>query len=139
MRKLKAWKNATLMFVISAMTTIVAGAQTFTTLATFDGSNGSYPYFAPLVQGTDGNFYGTTTYGGSASLGTVFKITSEGVLTTLYSFCTQTDCLDGLYPYAGLIEGADGNFYGTTAQGGTNDGHAGTVFDYTEGQVDYPL
>jgi hypothetical protein len=51
MRKLKGWKNAALMFVMSAMTSIAAGAQTFTTLATFDGSNGSYPYFAPLVQG----------------------------------------------------------------------------------------
>jgi hypothetical protein len=51
MRKPKGWKNAALVFVMSAMTSIAAGAQTFTTLATFDGSNGSYPYFAASGSG----------------------------------------------------------------------------------------
>jgi uncharacterized repeat protein (TIGR03803 family) len=131
MRKLSGWKNAAVMFAMYVMTVTAAGAQTFTTLATFDGSNGSGPYFASLVQGVDGDFYGTTAFGGSASLGAIFKITSDGTLTTLYSFCTQSNCIDGAIPYAGLVQALDGNFYGTTTQGGANDGHAGTVFKIT--------
>ena len=79
---------------------------------------------ASLVLGSDGNFYGTTG-GGASNLGTVFKITPGGTLTTLYSFCSLTNCADGYYPYAGLIE-VGGNFYGTTEEGGENG--AGTVF-----------
>jgi uncharacterized repeat protein (TIGR03803 family) len=64
--------------------------------------------------------------------GTVFKITRSGVLTTLYSFCAQSSCADGANPYGSLVQGADGNFYGTTAQGGTvNNG--GTLFKITTG------
>jgi uncharacterized repeat protein (TIGR03803 family) len=131
MRKLNSSRSIAIVFAMCAITTITVTGQTFTTLAAFGGSNGSGPYFAPLVQGVDGDFYGTTTYGGSSNLGTVFKITRDGTVTTLYSFCTQTDCIDGLYPYAGLIQATDENFYGTTAQGGVNDGHAGTVFKIT--------
>jgi uncharacterized repeat protein (TIGR03803 family) len=131
MRKPYGWKNAAILIALSATMTIAASAQTFTTLGTFDVSDGSFPYFAPLVQGTDGNFYGTTQFGGTANLGTVFKITPAGDITTLYSFCTQTGCLDGLYPYAALVEGVDGDFYGTTSQGGINNGHGGTVFKIT--------
>ena len=81
---------------------------------------------APLVQGADGNFYGTTFQGGAAGAGTVFQLTPAGSLTVLYSF---TGGPDGAYPYAGLVQGADGNFYGTTSQGG--DANAGTVFQVT--------
>ncbi len=92
------------------------------------------------MQGTDGNFYGTT-YGGGAEprVGTVFKITPGGALTTLYSFCAQTNCTDGQQPYAGLVRGSDGNFYGTTLEGGANtgcslgSGSCGTVFKITPG------
>ena len=77
-------------------------------------------------MGTDGNFYGTTPYGGLptyGSVGTVFKITPTGAFTTLYTFC-QTDystCPDGAYPFAGLLVLAtDGNFYGTTFAGRTS-------------------
>src|SRR6266853_4574794 len=87
-------------------------AQTFTTLMNFTGGNGSSPLFAPLIQGTDGNLYGTASSGGAHSQGTVFKITPTGTLTTLYSFCAQSKCTDGSAPYAGLIQGRDGNFYG---------------------------
>jgi uncharacterized repeat protein (TIGR03803 family) len=77
---------------------------------------------AELVQGTDGNFYGTTSSGGvnasSQCCGTVFTITPDGALTTLYSFCSQTNCTDGDSPSAGLIQGTDGSFYGVTASGG---------------------
>ncbi len=85
-----------------------------------------------LQLASDGNFYGTTLYGGAnGQYGTVFKVTPSGALTTLYSFCQQTNCADGDQPYAGLALGADGNFYGTTSLGGANS--AGTVFKMTTG------
>jgi uncharacterized repeat protein (TIGR03803 family) len=74
------------------------------------------------VQGSDGNFYGTTYSGGPNSLGTVFRITTNGDERILYSFNGN----DGSGPEAGLVQGSDGNFYGTTFQGGAND--FGTVF-----------
>lgn len=83
-----------------------------------------------LVLGTDGNFYGTTSnndiYGPMG--GTVFKITPSGVLTTLYTFCSQVNCADGNGPYGGMVQGTDGNFYGTTILGGIG---GGTVFKIT--------
>src|ERR1022692_3069649 len=92
-----------------------------------DGQN---PSAAALVQGTDGNLYGTTFYGGGNGEGTVFKITPSGTLTTLYSFCSQgIPCTDGENPAAGLVQGTDGNLYGTTVVGGTYAG--GTVFKIT--------
>src|ERR1035438_5459485 len=90
-------------------------------------TDGSSP--VALIQGTDGNFYGTTPYGGANGQGgTVFKITPNGNLTTLYSFCSQTGCTDGTEP-RWLIQGTDGNFYGTTQVGGANN--EGTVFKIT--------
>jgi uncharacterized repeat protein (TIGR03803 family) len=84
---------------------------------------------AGLVQGTDGNFYGTTELGGVNSVGTVFKIRSGGKLIALYSFCAKEKCSDGIEPLVGLLQAADGNFYGTTALGGAND--YGTIFKIT--------
>jgi len=72
-----------------------------------------------LVQGVNGNFYGTTYSGGSSNTGTVFEITPGGKLTTLYSFCSQSGCTDGAYPQAALVLGSDGNFYGTPPVRGT--------------------
>lgn len=86
---------------------------TLTTLLTFNNANGNGPN--GVVAGTDGNFYGTTNYGGAHGGGTVFKITSAGKLTTLYSFCSSTGCTQSAYPIAGIVQGTDGNFYGTTA------------------------
>jgi uncharacterized repeat protein (TIGR03803 family) len=107
----------------------MASAQTFTTLVNFDQSNGAYPS-AGLLQGLDGNLYGTTYKGGSTDAhGTVFKVTPEGVLTTLLSFCAPDGCkYTGEEPTAALIQAADGIFYGT-AQGGAND--SGVVFSMT--------
>ena len=82
-----------------------------------------------LIQGSDGNFYGTTTDGGANSKGTVFKLTPSGRLTTLYSFCSQANCTDGETPSSRLIQGIDGNLYGTTFMGGAEK--AGTVFKIT--------
>jgi uncharacterized repeat protein (TIGR03803 family) len=86
------------------------------------GNDGANPY-AGLVQGSDGNFYGTTEYGDTNDAGTVFKISTNGALTILYPFSGGND---GAGPQAGLVKGTDGNFYGTTEYGGTND--VGTVF-----------
>jgi len=97
----------------------------------FSCTDGIAP-FAGLVQGTDGNFYGTTSASGSRSGGTVFKITPRGILTTLYSFCALANCADGYNPFeAALVQGTDGNFYGTTSAGGVNSGGLGTVFKIT--------
>jgi uncharacterized repeat protein (TIGR03803 family) len=89
--------------------------------------------FGGLVEGSGGNFYGTTGAGGTNDDGTVFKVTPSGILTTLYSFCAQggIQCPDGIGPLAGLVLGTDGKFYGTTYQGGADNG--GTVFSITAG------
>jgi uncharacterized repeat protein (TIGR03803 family) len=79
-----------------------------------------------LVQGTDGNFYGATEYGGSSGYsnggGTIFQVTPKGKLTTLYSFCAGTDCVDGTEPLAGLVQDTSGAFYGTAGGGANGDG-----------------
>jgi uncharacterized repeat protein (TIGR03803 family) len=110
---------------------------TLTTLYSFCAqpscSDGQHPY-AGLIQATNGNLYGTTVGGGANNYGTVFEITTGGTLTTLYSFCTQTNCADGNGPVAGLFQATDGNFYGTTLYGGANcvpKGGCGTVFEIT--------
>jgi uncharacterized repeat protein (TIGR03803 family) len=186
MTKFSAWKMAGAIFVLCAATEIVASAQTFTTLVTFDGNNGLEPEMS-LVQGIDGNFYGTTVGGGGygsvfklaprGSLttlqrfnlgdgaspsglalgtdgnfygttydggggpyfggGTVFRISPSGKLTTLYEFCLgYPSCSDGLYPAAALVQGSNGYFYGTTKNGGNsicsaNPGGCGTIFTIT--------
>jgi uncharacterized repeat protein (TIGR03803 family) len=95
----------------------VGSAGALATLYSFNTDGGILPY-GGLVQGTNGNFYGTTIEGGNNNGGTVFEISSGGLLTTLYSFCTQSNCTDGGSPYSGLVNGTDGNFYGTTRLGG---------------------
>jgi|ERR1039458_8279362 uncharacterized repeat protein (TIGR03803 family) len=102
----------------------------FTTLHSFQvATNGANPE-AGLVQGSDGNFYGTTSAGGAYGYGTVFEITTNGALAILHSFTNGTD---GVGPVAGLVQGKDGNFYGTTSAGGV-DGD-GTVFEITASGV----
>jgi len=79
-----------------------------------------------LVQATDGALYGTTGVGGDSDNGTVFRFTPGSGLTTLYSFCSLTSCADGQHPQASLVQATNGEFYGTTVQGGANGG--GTIF-----------
>ncbi|MFZ0321398.1 MAG: choice-of-anchor tandem repeat GloVer-containing protein [Candidatus Sulfotelmatobacter sp.] len=125
LRKLKCAATVTLFCLSGAM---ASNAQTFHTLVTFDSTNGCSPKYEALVQGTDGHLYGTTSAGGSADYGTAFKTTTGGGdgFTTLSDFA-----LSNASPYSGLIQGLDGNFYGTTIEGGTNS--AGTVYQLTPG------
>jgi uncharacterized repeat protein (TIGR03803 family) len=88
----------------------LVGAQTLQTFFSFNGGNGYWPE-AALTLGSDGNFYGTTYWGGSYNDGTMFKVTTNGTLTTLVSF---NGGYQGEFPEAALTLGNDSNFYGTT-------------------------
>jgi uncharacterized repeat protein (TIGR03803 family) len=98
-------------------------------LHNFTGLGDGGDPIAPLIQGTDGNFYGTTFSGGggSANGGVVYKITSAGKFTTLHVFSST----DGAGPTAPLVQGSDGKFYGTTSYGSSGPTTEGTVFKIT--------
>ena len=99
---------------------------TFTNLYKFSGNNdGGFPV-AGLVQGNDGNFYGTTSVGGTRQIGTVFVLGPGGQFQASYSFPSSSV---GGYPYSSLVQGMDGNLYGTTAIGGANQ--LGAIFQIT--------
>jgi uncharacterized repeat protein (TIGR03803 family) len=98
----------------------------------------------PPILGTDGNFYGTTYTGGAntnnvvcgGTCGVVYKVSPKGVQTTLYNFCAQANCVDGARPASVLTQGTNGDFYGTTQNGGTgaycpDEGGCGTFFKIT--------
>ena len=93
---------------------------TFKLLHSFDLTDGTYPY-APLVQASTGNLFGTTGEAGPHDSGTIFRIDPiTGQLTTVYGFCSQSGCVDGVLPGGSwLIQTADGNFYSTTYEGGS--------------------
>src|SRR6202049_1563829 len=96
----------------------IGEAQTFKTLASFNGTNGNCPQYGSLLQGFDGNFYGTTYEGGVSThcffregCGIVFKITPRGKLSTVYNFCALPNCADGANPVAGIVQAPDGTLY----------------------------
>ncbi len=97
-------------------------AQSFTRLQSLTNADGREPYAGGSSQAPSmGTCTGTTWAGnhnGNDFTGTVFQITPSGAMTTLYYFCAQTNCADGADPYGGLVQGTDGNFYGTTQTGG---------------------
>ncbi|MGO9085676.1 MAG: choice-of-anchor tandem repeat GloVer-containing protein [Candidatus Sulfotelmatobacter sp.] len=101
---------------------VPGAAQTFTTLANFDGTNGSDPHYGYPVQGIDGDFYGMTG-GGGIGCGTVFKMTPPGALATLYNFQGASD---GCNPDGGLMLATSGDIYGSTTNAGNSGG--GTLF-----------
>jgi len=103
---------------------------TLTTLYTFSCSTSGCPTGRQpdggLIQGKDGNLYGTTGGGGANSGGTIFQLTLAGKLTTLHSFAAQVDSTNGIDPQGTLLQASNGTIYGTTNGGGTNN--FGTVF-----------
>jgi uncharacterized repeat protein (TIGR03803 family) len=118
-------KTACLVLAFCLAAAIASSAQTFTTVAVLGGALGANPQYGALVQGSNGNLYGTTSDGGPCECGTIFELTPAGDLITIHDF-EQTD---GDLPQSGLVQASDGNFYGTTIYGGTND--EGTVFKMT--------
>ena len=139
MLELRPFRIVSTLVAFCLASALVSPAQTFQTLAPFNQANGAYPY-GGLLQGADGNFYGTSYAGGANGEGAVFEITPAGTLTTLYSFCSLSKCADGTRPRSGLVQGTDGNFYGTTFLGGANNNvmcnpgsgnGCGTVFEMT--------
>jgi uncharacterized repeat protein (TIGR03803 family) len=128
--------------------TVSVRAQTIDYIAVFNGTNGEQP--SSVIQATDGNFYGTTTFGGPALHGNVVRITPTGELSTLYDFCSRPHCLDGANPYTPPIVGNDGNLYGVTQMGGSDanggagwgtvykltlDGHLTTLYAFCTGDL----
>ncbi len=108
----------------------------FTVLHSFDVTDGGRPG-AALVQAINGDLYGTTLQGGANTsvdapngAGTIFRITPSGTLTTLYSFCAQSLCADGIEP-SGLVQAPSADLYGTTESGGANGRNSGTIFKIT--------
>jgi uncharacterized repeat protein (TIGR03803 family) len=122
-------KKATCMMVLICAAAL-ASAQNFKTVVNFSKGNGEMAPYGPLIQGTDGNFYGTTeALVPVSSLGKAYKLTASGDLTTLYSFCSQENCTDGAFPSGALVQAGNGNFYGVTYEGGSrNDG---TIYELT--------
>jgi uncharacterized repeat protein (TIGR03803 family) len=115
-----------LQFVIVALAmSLLAQARAQNTFETLHSANASLEPNGELVEGSDGDFYGTTSGGGRNGVGSVFKITPAGLLTVLHSF----DGTTGVYPQAGLVQGTDGAFYGSTR----GNGYAleGTLFRIT--------
>jgi uncharacterized repeat protein (TIGR03803 family) len=91
------------------------------------GPDGNYPY-AGLAQAPSGTLYGTAVYGGADGGGTVYSVTPAGTYSNLYSF---TGGVDGAGPFAALVFGPDGDFYGATSSGGNNGG-GGTIYNMTQ-------
>ncbi len=140
MSKLRSRTKAGILFVLWAATAVALPAQTFEKLHSFKYTDGWAPW-APLVQASDGNLYGTVSSGGNPSCagggystgcGTVFRITPSGKLTNIFLF----DGTNGSAPFAGLVQAANGDFYGSTSNGGTGNYYAcpyncGTIFTLT--------
>ena len=132
MKTCSTGKVAIILVLMCGAFAISSSAQTLTTIYDFCSQTGCPEGSAPwggLVQGSDGNFYGTTSDVGGVGQGAVFKLTSGGTITVLHSF---TGLSDGGVPLAGLVQASDGNFYGVTRAGGGSSG-CGTVYRVTAG------
>jgi uncharacterized repeat protein (TIGR03803 family) len=108
----------------------VAPGGALTKLHNFSSGEGKNPN-GGVVLATDGHYYGTASFGGANDAGSVFRVTPSGVVTLLYSFCSQTNCADGSEPLSPLVQASNGNFFGTTYEGGAHGD--GTVFEFSSG------
>ena len=130
----KFLKTSLLVVAATLLCAAFSPAQTVSTVYNFVGgkTSGEFPWYVTLVQGTNGSLYGTTYNGGAKGFGTVFSVTTSGTQSLVYSFAGGTK--DGANPTGGLTLGTDGNFYGTTQQGGTWS--QGTIFKMTTAGVE---
>jgi uncharacterized repeat protein (TIGR03803 family) len=144
--KAKLQKRPLFLLALYVSAAIALSAQTFNTIHKFNVTDGSSPMGA-LVQGLDGNLYGTTFQGGPSGAlndgrwnGTLFKITlgqdGLGKITVIYNFCSLSNCADGNGPHGALTRAATGGeFYGVTTKGGANTDASGlsggTIFKIT--------
>jgi uncharacterized repeat protein (TIGR03803 family) len=130
MRNLRAGTLSCMVAALWITTAMSTMAQTFTNLTSFNGHDGLLPN-GYLVQGINGNFYGSDGLGGANGWGNIVEITPQGAASGLYNFCPQTNCPDGAYPQGGLVLASNGTFYGTTLSGGS--GKVGVIFEVTPG------
>lgn len=107
-----------------------------TTVHSFEGRDDGNNPLGGVVQGRDGNFYGTTLDFSAIGSQTIFKLTPEGIVSTLHRF-RRGNTVSGSSPRGGLTQGSDGNFYGTTALGGPSD--RGTIYKITPEGTHTPL
>jgi len=121
--------RSALLCTAATMAFVLPANAGFKTLVTLKGSNG-YDVGPPMIQGSDGDIYGTTDYGGPNDEGVIYRLTPNGKYKVIYDFCSQNDCTDGATG-EWLTQGSDGNFYGQTLAGG-NAGQ-GTIFEITPG------
>jgi len=130
MKNTRLLKTVVIVAAFHLVAAVMSQAQTFTTLLSFDKTD-----YLPgdLVQGRNGSFYSISGFGGTNALGAVIEISTGGV-SMIYNFCSLTNCTDGAYPQVGVLLGTDGNFYGTTYEGGNSTCKgcgSGTVFKVT--------
>src|SRR5580704_10209494 len=118
------------------LSAVSSNGQTFTSIYSFgtktnpvNGFNEDGTFPVSVVVGTDGNLYGCANGGGTNGAGTAFKMTVAGTITVLHTFFNSVVCPGSLGSPNGMIQGSDGNFYGTALSGGANDG--GGIFKLT--------
>lgn len=117
---------------LALISAAAASAQTYKPLYTYPETSSNTTGITPpdvMSQGQDGELYTTDFSDGTKNSGTVFKMSTAGVPTTTYTFCSLTGCTDGGDPIGGVMLGFDGDLYGTTKIGGS--GAAGTAFRVT--------
>ena len=110
---------------VLAMVPVSLPGVTLDTLYSFAGSANGFEPFAGLAQTPDGNFYGTALSGGANGDGTVFRMTTNGVVSLVHSFNYTTD---GATPYSALTLGTNGSLYGATFDGGNSGSGYGTLY-----------
>jgi uncharacterized repeat protein (TIGR03803 family) len=112
----------------------------------FTFQDGAFPHYGCLIIDRAGSLYGTTQFGGSPNLGTVFKMTHTGQITALHIFTGGST--DGSCPFVGVTMSGHGDLFGTTAEGGTSafgtvfrvvaSGHESIVFNFPGGMGQFP-